>query len=97
MKYFINVKVKISPYFETIQISCLPTNFNITKFDHQSKVISVNFLHYDITTFPCVMNKYFRGWYFETMQISLLSSNFCPLILVYFSPVSFTIFSSYCM
>lgn len=52
-------------------------------FDHVLNVVLARFLHYKVTIFHLVIKNYLMGRYFETMQMSYLSSRHNPLILAF--------------
>lgn len=41
--------------------------------DYSVRVVSVRFLHHNVTIFPFVINKYLIGGFFETIQIFYIS------------------------
>lgn len=68
----------------------LPADDNL---DGLIKGVPARFLHYEVSLLPFVIKRYQRGRrekYFETIQVSCFSSNFCPLTLVFIYESSIT-------
>lgn len=68
------MQLQLHPISLYIILIC-PINGNIN-FDLLIMVMSAKFLHCKIILYPFLINEYFVGKYFETMEISYSSSNF---------------------
>lgn len=76
---------------EVLTLECLLPGDD--KFDGLIKVVPDRFLHYEVSLLPFVIKRDQRGRreeYFETIQVSCFSSNFCPLTLVFIYESSIT-------